>query len=128
MHAPVGSRISSTMCGVVVAIMVLFLSGSKLGAQEFIRGDCLNDGHVNIADIFYSLATQYIPGTPQPQCVEACDVDADGVFVGYQDAAQLRSRLFFPNPPPIPAPYPDCGSDATEDDLLCDVSTKVCQQ
>ena len=54
------------------------------------------------------------------------DFDDDGKL-GIPDILGLLIRTFVPGSADPPAPYPDCGVDATEDELLCDVSTKVCQ-
>ena len=93
MHAPVGSRVSTAIFAVLSTIMVLLPGGSKLIAQEFIRGDCLNDGRVNIADSIYAWAVVEVPGTPQPQCLEACDLNGNGA-VNPTDANGILFRLF----------------------------------
>ena len=83
----------------------------------FARGDCNDDGTINITDPIFSLDAMF-SGGPQPSCVDACDMDDDGSN-GLADAIALLAYLFQMGAAPA-QPFPDCGADPNADTLSCD--------
>jgi PKD repeat protein len=84
------------------------------GAEIFRRGDSNDDDRVDIADAIFILNYLFL-GTGTPNCEDAMDID-DGGSVDLTDAVRLLNFLFAGGVRPEP-PYPDPGSDPTEDDL-----------
>ena len=101
------------------------LTGGRLGANDFIRGDSNEDGTINIADAIFTLSFLY-GGGPTPQCLDSADLNDDGV-VDVADAI-FGLGILKPGPgsviqtPPPPASF--CGPDPTADNLDC--SSSVC--
>lgn len=88
------------------------------GGTEFLRGDALNDGVVNLTDALNILL--YAAGeVPAPSCLAACDTDANGA-INLADSILLLNYLFLQGSPPA-APFPDCDTDAGT--LSCDSYT-----
>ncbi len=105
-------------------VLVLILGPSApLTAEDFIRGDVNDDGHVSIADLVRLISHVLMMGE-QPICYDSADIDDDGQ-VALNDAIVLVSFLFGPTgAAPLPAPYPDPGQDPTADALSpCNVPT-----
>lgn len=87
---------------------------------EYSRGDCNQDGAVDIGDSVALLGSLF-SGTPQPECADACDINDDGnIDVG--DAVYLLSGLFSGGTA-VPEPSSPCGSDPTSDVLGCESFT-----
>lgn len=86
-------------------------------AESFARGDCNADGAYDIADAIRTLATLFVPGSPAPQCPDACDSNDDG-GVDISDAILTISALFSAGADPA-APFGGCGTDPTPDALDC---------
>lgn len=83
------------------------------GVIEFRRGDCNNDGSVNIADAIFALSILFPSGTPPiPSCEESCNANDDAAF-NIADAISLLGSLFGAPPVPLPAPGSTCGVDPT---------------
>lgn len=76
----------------------------------FLRGDCFNDGAVNITDAVTVLLAS-AGQTSVPPCGAACDVDGDGTL-NVADGVFLLNYLFLDGPTP-PAPFPGCGAAAS---------------
>ncbi|MFN0057936.1 MAG: hypothetical protein ACKVX7_05700 [Planctomycetota bacterium] len=85
---------------------------------EFKRGECNNDGGIDIADAIFTLSLLFTAGTGPAACADACDANNDGT-VNIADAIALLSSLFGAPSVPLPAPYPDCGVDPGTDALDC---------
>ena len=90
----------------------------------FIRGDDNASGAVDLADPIYGLNYLFLQG---PQiCLDAMDANDDGVV----DTADPTYNLtyLFSSGPPMPAPFPDCGPDPTEEpmELGCDGPVPSC--
>lgn len=108
-----------------VQLVAICVSGGELtrtcevtvapALSRFRRGDCQQDGAVNLSDaVFLMLSLQGLaaPGT----CLDACDVNADG-HVSLGDAVTLLARLFL-GAGPLPPPQL-CGSDTAQAVLGC---------
>jgi hypothetical protein len=78
---------------------------------RFVRGDCNADDDVNISDGIAVLGFLFLGGA-EPPCLDACNPD-DGVDLNISDGIAVLNFLFLGGPSPA-APYPDCGTDATE--------------
>ncbi|MEM7165353.1 MAG: hypothetical protein AAF581_07815 [Planctomycetota bacterium] len=86
--------------------------------NEFIRGDCNDDGVVNLTDAVFSLGVLFAGGGPAP-CLDACDATDDGSH-NISDPVRILGFLFSgAQPPPTPSP-PACGVDPSADCLGCD--------
>ena len=90
------------------------------GDSDFMRGDCDGDGGFNgLLDGLKALSFQFIPGTPPPPCLVACDFDDDGVFNGLLDGLGILNFQFVQGSPPPAPPWITCGLDPTPDGLDC---------
>jgi len=93
----------------------------------FKRGDTNADGERNIADAICLLGYLFGPQTdPCEQKVKSCfdagDANDDGKL-DIADAVKILAYLFATEGP-LPAPFPDCGSDGVADALGCDLYEK----
>lgn len=80
---------------------------------QFRRGDCNDDGAINLADVIFYLSIIFPTGTPSvPTCDDACDGNDDGTL-NLADAITILGALFGSPIVPLSAPYPDCGFDPT---------------
>ena len=84
------------------------------GGVSFIRGDCNDDGLVNLADGIYLINAMFLGG-PALHCDAACDANGDGLLDS-SDAIYIWNYRFLDGPPP-PAPFPACG--ASIEQLTC---------
>ncbi|MFQ5653554.1 MAG: hypothetical protein ACE5GW_02340 [Planctomycetota bacterium] len=98
----------------LLCVFVIGLTAGPLQA-DFIRGDANDDGGVDLADVISSLSWLFIPGTPEPACMDALDGNDDGL-VNISDPVYVATFLFISGSPP-PPPYPDPGPDPTADPL-----------
>ena len=96
-----------------------WLSTTAFLTTQFLRGDCQGDGGVAIPDAIASLGHLFL-GSSVP-CLDACDVNADGV-INLLDPILLLEHLFFSAAPP-PAPYPACESGAAGSVLGCELGS-----
>ncbi len=83
---------------------------------RFVRGDANGDTFVDIADPISTLIYLFI-GEPAPPCLKSLDADENGT-IELTDAIRLLNYLFLGGTVPEP-PYPECGTDPTEDTLTC---------
>ena len=104
---------ASDICGGTVNNLTCSLLCEE--GPTFVRGDCNSDGNNNIADVVAALGILF-GGTGPPLCSDACDINDDG-NLDISDAVFLLSNLFSNGNNP-PAPYPNCGLDATDGDPL----------
>ena len=81
-------------------------------ATPVLRGDANGDNTVTLPDAITILNFGFIPGSADPLCFAAYDVDGDGSFAALLDALFLLNFLFLSGTEPS-APFPDCGEDAT---------------
>ena len=87
-------------------------------SAAFLRGDCNDDGAVDISDAVFSLGSLFL-GDGDPTCDDACDSNDDGT-VDISDAIATLGVLFLGNGV-IPLPgMTECGVDPTEDEVGCD--------
>ena len=85
-------------------------------AANFIRGNANDDSKVNIADPVWIISELFREG-PASVCKDAADANDDGQ-VDQTDALFLIMHQFEMGPAPS-APFGDCGTDPTADDLDC---------
>lgn len=82
--------------------------------DRFIRGDCNDEGIVNIADGIFLLSYLFEKGTA-PGCAGACDTNSDGP-IQLADAIYLFSYLFQKGPVPGNPSPPNCGTTDIPDE------------
>ncbi|MCZ6795587.1 MAG: FG-GAP-like repeat-containing protein, partial [Planctomycetota bacterium] len=83
----------------------------------FARADANSDGNVDLSDPVAILGYLFL-GAPPPSCLTSADADDNGV-VDLTDAIRLLNFLFLGGPRPA-APFGECGTDPTPDDLTCE--------
>jgi hypothetical protein len=83
---------------------------------RFARGDPNADGERNISDALFILGALFL-GASSLECEKSADSNDSG-GVDLSDPVHLLNHLFNGGPAPRP-PYPECGTDATPDDLPC---------
>ena len=88
-------------------------------SPRFIRGDCDLDGRLSITDAVCVLRGLFA-GKGDLACEKGADSDDSGA-IDLSDGIHLLNSLFRRGPPPAP-PFPDCGSDTSEDLLTCSTS------
>jgi hypothetical protein len=86
------------------------------GPTAFARGDCNDDGLLDLADSSYSFGYLFLGFEGPPNCMDACDSNDDGIF-DIADPIYGLNFLFLGAAAP-PAPYPDAGEDPTQEDVL----------
>ena len=82
----------------------------------FRRGDCNDDGSINIGDPIVLLSALFSGGALLP-CDDACELNDDGAL-NIADAIYALNALFGGGPAPA-SPHPDCGVDRSPDALDC---------
>jgi len=105
----------------VPTLLALVLTSiGRLPAAEFIRGDVNRDGKVDLSDPIHFIYCAFIFWDCEfgPVCVDARDADDSG-RLDLTDPIFTLVHLFLGGGP-IPAPYPVCGEDPTEDSHGCD--------
>ncbi len=88
-------------------------------SSTFIRADADADSDVRMSDAILTLRYLYVPGTPNPTCMDATDSNDSG-DIGMSDAVYTLKYLYIPDAPKPPEPFPGCGQDPTVDALRCD--------
>ncbi len=90
-------------------------------AESFRRGDCNDDGNVDISDPIFTLRSLFLD-EEEPDCGDACDSNDDGA-IDIADATMSLGALFL-RQGPIPSPgVSDCGVDpTTEDGIGCELN------
>jgi hypothetical protein len=134
--APCGRRtyqLATTLCGVPDPEPPSCSIDVPCPEGAFVRGDVNSDGQINISDavrIFGWLFT----GGPQPECMDAADVNDDGgAALNITDGIFLLDWLFRGGAIPLP-PSPtnpdygtaDCALDPTPDGLDCAIGSPKC--
>ncbi len=72
---------------------------------------------MNLADAVQTLGYLFSDDAP-PGCLRSADTDDDG-RINLTDVVRVLGFLFDSGPAPA-SPYPDCGADATPDELTCE--------
>ena len=83
----------------------------------FRRGDCNDDGTVDISDASFTLNFLFAGGD-DPNCRESCNVNGNDLNVS--DPIYSLNFLFSGGPPPIGS-YPDCDTAGPGDDCGVDI-------
>lgn len=78
-----------------------------LTEPPFVRGDCSDDGNVDIAD-GVTILTELFAGGAAPACPAACELNVDGVH-DIADPIYLFNFILLGGPPP-PPPFDRCGA------------------
>ncbi len=92
---------------------------TETDVSVFLRGDCNDDGSVDISDGIFNLNALFVQGSEQSNCLEACNANNDDSN-DISDAIFLFNFLFVDGEP-IEPPYPGCGEDPQPDDSIgCD--------
>ncbi len=87
---------------------------------ELVRGDANANGSIEpLADAIVALNYLFVNGT-SITCLDALDCN-DDASVNLADPILLLSWGYMMSPP-LPAPFPNCGVDLTDDALTCEVS------
>ena len=105
------------------ALCVAFGAPTLVAQPDFLRGDCNQDGVIDIADAVNVWRIRFA-GAPQP-CIAACEADGNGIFNGLVDGLYLFFYVIDGGSPP-PAPFPDCGPDPSPTPRRIPI-TKACQ-
>ena len=85
-------------------------------AAVFLRGDVNSDRSIELTDAIFTLNYLFVGGRI-PTCLDAADVN-DNASVELTDAIFLLNYLFIGGRVPA-APFPECGEDASADDIDC---------
>jgi hypothetical protein len=92
----------------------------------FIRGDCNDDGALDISDGICILTWLFSGGpTPGSGCLPAADANSDD-SADLSDAVYILNHLFLGGPAPG-QPFPDCGSTPASDKLSCETEPASCR-
>lgn len=97
--------------------------GGVVDGNQFIRGNANDDSKIDIADAIWIVNELFKEGEATA-CQDAADVNDDGM-VDSSDATYLIAYEFQGGPAP-PAPFPDCGTDPTDDELDCATQQDAC--
>jgi hypothetical protein len=86
---------------------------------RFVRGDCNDDGNVDISDALCTLNWLFLGGAT-PGCLAATNTNGDAA-VDLSDAVYLLGYLFLGGPAPV-LPFPACGPGllATDGEMGCE--------
>ncbi len=87
------------------------------GAPSFVRADTNLDGARNLADAVFVLGFLFTGGD-EPGCLKSADINDNGL-IDLSDPVFFLNFLFTGGDA-IPAPFPGCGTDRTDDDLSCE--------
>jgi predicted GH43/DUF377 family glycosyl hydrolase len=93
---------------------------------RFRRGDCNDDGNVDISDAVCILNWLFLGGET-PGCVAVTNTNGDA-GADLSDAVYLLGHLFLGGPAPV-APFPDCGSGLllADEELGCGAAPAGCR-
>ncbi|MBD3162917.1 MAG: hypothetical protein GF346_10930 [Candidatus Eisenbacteria bacterium] len=107
-------------CGAYGAYSDCFYFSTEVFEQTFVRGDTNADGVLDIRDAFYHMVAHRIDETSNlyPPCFDAVDFDDTGEIT-LDDLLGLLDYLYEGGAEP-PPPFPECGTDPTEDPLDCE--------
>jgi len=95
---------------------VVIQHGHVDDSHLFTRGNANNDLDLDIADPIWIVNELYLQGPPAP-CLDDADANDDGLLDA-SDVVFLIEYLFRAGASP-PAPFSECGTDPTSDELSC---------
>jgi hypothetical protein len=98
----------------------------RVRTPTFRRGDCNDDGAVNISDVVATLGALFL-GESDPGCEDACDSNDDGA-VDISDPLNTLTVQFLGQGAIPPPGVKDCGIDPTVDEQTCETPTQNCPQ
>ena len=105
-------------------VYVLKIAPEVTPESRFVRGDCNDDGNVDISDAVATLGFLFL-GEGDPGCGDACDSNDDGT-VDISDAIATLGVLFL-GQGNIPLPgMTECGVDPSDDELGCETFFERC--
>jgi hypothetical protein len=92
----------------------------------FLRGDCNDDGAIDISDAVSMLNWLFRGGT-EPGCMAATNANGDAA-TDISDAAYLLNHLFLGSSAPVP-PFPGCGPGLlpADDQMGCATPPESCR-
>ena len=93
---------------------------------SFKRGDCNDDGSVDISDAINTLEMLFL-GAAEGGCHDACDSNDDGAL-DISDAIVTLGALFLGNGVIPPPGILECGTDPTDDQADCATQPASCPQ
>jgi hypothetical protein len=112
----------------LLGMILALLLGGPAGA-DFVRGDANIDGSLTITDPIVSIRSLFQEAGESLvylDCQDAGDSNDDGQL-DLSDPIYLLRYLFLAGPP-LPAPFPRCGPDPTDDSLSCEgTPTLLCE-
>jgi len=104
--------------GLILALALVGLEAEGLRAADvFTRGDADESGRLDVSDAVAILLGLFSGDGARLRCEAAADADDDDV-IALADAIYILRALFQGGPAP-PAPFPDCGVEATGGPLAC---------
>jgi hypothetical protein len=109
-------RCAISICLAVALAATLGTAPVPGQALHFVRGDSNSSLDLDLSDAVHTLNFLF-SGGPEPGCLKAADSNDSG-FVDLSDAVYSLGFLFLGTPAP-PAPFPTCGTEATEDEVTC---------
>jgi hypothetical protein len=89
----------------------------------FRRGDADANAAIELTDAIFVLEFMFLGGA-RPSCLDAADADDNGA-IELTDAIFILEFMFLGGPAP-PAPFPNCGTDPTADNLAPCVRQPEC--
>jgi len=92
---------------------------------SFLRGDCNDDGDVDISDVICILGWRFL-GEDEPGCAAVTNTNGDA-RADLSDVVYLIGHLFMGGPEPVP-PFPGCGSGTltADEEMGCETPPEHC--
>ncbi len=103
------------------------LANGYTGSQarlRFLRGDCNDDGNIDISDAVCILNWLFLGGAT-PGCLAVTNANGDP-GADLSDPVYMLNHLFLGGPAPV-MPFPDCGPMPDDENMPCDLQPKSCQ-
>ena len=115
--------------GPVTWVLQDYTVRTAITSTEFVRGDCNDDGNINISDPVCILNWLFLGGpTPGSGCVAVANTNGSesNGKVDLSDGVYLLNHLFLGGPAPTP-PFPECGSGTlSSDEGMCETPPQSC--
>ena len=107
-------------------VVTIYVRDGERPGIDFRRGDCNDDGTVDVSDASCILNWLFLGGAT-PGCIAVTNTNGDA-SADISDAVYVLARLFLGGPAPF-APFPDCGAGTLPtDEESCATPPKSCQQ